>query len=422
VTVGAHPGIVPRLVRPELHAREDLDAYRAVGGYGSGLAGDALVDAVEAAGLRGRGGAAFPAAVKWRAVAGGRSPRSIAANGEEGEPRSHKDRYLLRRRPHLVLDGLLRAAVAIRAERAYVYLSDAEAEESVALALDELDAVGGTGLPVELVRVEHAYVAGEETALVRAIEGGPALPLAKPPRPFEAGIRGGPTLVQNVETLANVPFVAIEGPERYRDHGTDGSPGTFLLSASGACGAPGVYELPFGLTLEDAFATVAGGFSGRPAGFLMGGYFAGVLGPRGADLRLDYDELRAAGSGLGCGAVTALDACSCPVVATAAVSAYFAGESARQCGVCRNGTAAMAEALERLCRQEPDPDDLDRLEGWSVRLPGRGACGFLDGAAGLVGSLLREFPEEVEAHAAGDCPRCATARVPVATTSEGWMG
>jgi NADH:ubiquinone oxidoreductase subunit F (NADH-binding) len=396
-----YPGLAPRLLRPELEGRESLAAYRAAGGCGGGAEGDALLAEVEAAGLRGRGGAAFPAARKWRAVAAGPAPRVLLVNAHEGEPTSAKDRQLLRRRPHLVIDGARRAARAVGASELVFWVGDAEAAGSVRAALAELEA----GLEVELriVAAAGGYVAGEESAAVRGVDGERPVPHAKPPRPFESGVGGRPTLVQNPETLANVPFVAANGGDAYREEGTATSPGTFLLTASGACGAPGVAEVPFGVSLAEAFGAVAGGLAAPDGAFLMGGYFGGILGPRARGLALDYDALAAAGSGLGCGAIEALPAAECPVAATARVCGFFAAESSRQCGACMNGTAAMGEALARLRDGQSGEDDVERLGRWAQDLPGRGACALLDGAARLVGSLLREFPEEVAAHRAGEC-------------------
>jgi NADH:ubiquinone oxidoreductase subunit F (NADH-binding) len=167
-----------------------------------------------------------------------------------------------------------------------------------------------------------------------------------------------------------------------------------------------VYEVPFGLSLEEAFADVAGDFSEEPGGFVMGGYFAGLLGERGRSLPLDYDALRSAGSGLGCAAITVLRRDECPVRTAATISAYFAGAGAEQCGVCIKGSAAMRDALERLCDAGSDASEIARLEGWSTSLRGRGACALLDGATTIVATLLREFPDDVAAHLRGACNRC----------------
>jgi NADH:ubiquinone oxidoreductase subunit F (NADH-binding) len=400
--VDAFPGFEPRLVLDSAE-REEIDAYRARGGYAGGLSGEALVEAVESSGLRGRGGAAFPAGVKLRSVASRSGPRYVVANGEEGEPASIKDRWLLRMRPHLVIDGLDRAAQAVDADRSYLFVSDPVAAASVAAALDERGAAGA--IPRELVTTEPRYVAGEETAVVRAINGGPALPLDKPPRPFESGVDGRPTLVANVETLANLPRIATHGPDEFRALGTERSPGTFLLTLSGACARAGLYETPLGVSIRDALQVLVGDVD-EPAGFLMGGFFAGLLGPRGLDARLAYDDLRDDGSGLGCGAIVVLDRNDCPVAAAADVMDYFEHQNAKQCGACIRGTAAMRDVLLELAGGVADADRVERLRGWSMSLRERGACALLDGAAGVAGSLLREFPDDVASHLAHPCERC----------------
>ena len=412
LTVGCYPGVEPRLLIDSAE-RESLTAYRDRGGYAGGLQGDALIDAVEASLLRGRGGAAFPLSVKLRTLESQHGEKFIVANGEEGEPASIKDRWLLRKRPHLVLDGLFRAAAAIGAQRGYVYVSDARAGDSVEVALGEL---GGTPLPIIVHRVDAAYVAGEETAAVRSINGGPAKPTDKPPRPFQQGVDSKPTLISNVETLANLPFIATRGAAAFKVHGTDtGSPGTFLMTVTGACERPGLSEVPMGVTMRDALRTLGRPF-GEPNAFLMGGFFAGLLGPRAMDVELTYDRLKAAGSGLGCGAIVVVGENDCPVSATADVLAYFARENAGQCGACIRGTSAMSKVADALSQGQADFASVEKLRAWSVSLIGRGACNLLDGAAYVAASLFREFPGEVDAHLAGHCDACAR-HAPGAATS-----
>jgi NADH:ubiquinone oxidoreductase subunit F (NADH-binding) len=400
LTTAVHPAIRPRLLLPDREPgredREDSAAYHARGGYRPGLTGRALIDAVARSGLRGRGGAAFPTARKLASVAGAPGEHVLIANGEEGEPASAKDRWLLRHRPHLVLDGALRAAQAAGAGTVYVYVSDPVAAASVRAAIDELpDSALELTVELTVVEVDPGYVAGEETAAVRAIDGGPAKPTDKPPRPFEAGVRGLPTLVCNVETLAVLPAVA----------GGAGC-GSFLLTLGGDCPRPGLYEVPYGIALGEA-VDLMGGQSMPPRGYLMGGYFAGLLNARGHRLPLDPDRLAEAGSGLGCGAVAVLGPGDCPIWRTAQVLAYFDLNNAGQCGSCYNGTAAMSGVVSALAHGAARSADLDRLGGWTRSLPGRGACGTLDGAANAARTLLREFPETVSEHLAGRCRRCA---------------
>jgi NADH:ubiquinone oxidoreductase subunit F (NADH-binding) len=400
LTTGAYPGISPRLLVSE-PGREGRGDYERRGGYRHGLPGHDLIDAVGAAGLRGRGGAAFPAARKLAVVAAEPGEHVVIVNGEEGEPASVKDRWLLRTRPHLVIDGALRAASAVGAATVYIYVSDAAAADSVRAALGELDGSvtqGNQAVQLDVWQVEPGYVAGEETAAVNAINGRPAKPSEKPPRPFEAGVRGLPTLVSNAETFANLPGIAA-GATRAAD--------TFLMTLGGACPSPGLYEVPFGVAIGEAARVLGGMEPGSAQGYLMGGYFAGLLNTRGHELPLDYDALKIERSGLGCGAVTVLGPGDCPVGVTAQLLAYFARENAGQCGSCFNGTAAMSGVAVALAEGLAGDADIRRLHSWCASLVGRGACGTLDGAVNIAASMLREFPDAVDAHLRERCPRCA---------------
>jgi NADH:ubiquinone oxidoreductase subunit F (NADH-binding) len=404
LTVAAWPGAEPRLLRLA-EGREDHAEYVRAGGYQPLDDPDRLLDEVDGSGLLGRGGAAFPLAVKLRTVRdAGHTGRNtvVLANGEEGEPASVKDRWLLRNRPHLVLDGVRLAARMVAAERAYVYVSDPSSATAVENAIAELD----TELSITVVAVEPTYIAGEETAAVRAINGGPAKPTDKPPRPFELGIGGNPTLVSNVETLANLPYVQRHGANSYRAVGTSGSTGTFLATITGAGRPAALYELPFGVPIVDLLA-LHGVSADHVNGVLMGGYFAGLLNREVLDATLDHETIRGLGSGLGCGAVALLTD-DCPVAVAASVMAYFDRENAGQCGSCFNGTAAMSAVTGALRDGMATPDDLARLERWSVVLRGRGACATLDAATNLAATLLLQFPQVVARHLDGACDACGT--------------
>jgi NADH:ubiquinone oxidoreductase subunit F (NADH-binding) len=402
LAVGVHASIAPRLALGGAD-REDYRTYQANGGYETGASGPELVSEISSAGLLGRGGAAFPTATKLRALLAQTGPKYLVANGEEGEPASIKDRWLMRKRPHLVLDGLLRIATAIGAESAYIYVSDKKAENSIHRAIEER---GRTPVPLKTFRVDPSYVAGEETSVVRAINGGPAKPTDKPPRPYQSGIFGRPTLVSNVETLANVPFISINGADAFRAAGTQSSSsGTVLITVTGACQRPGLYEVPLGLPLNTLLFELAGVQDGV-RGYLMGGYFAGLLNSSARDLSISYQHLSEVGSGLGCGAIVVIGNNDCPMAASADVMAYFARENAGQCGACFRGTAAMSTTINSIALGQASEKDIDRLRGWSTSLRGRGACAALDGAAQLAATLLREFPEEIELHRSGSCPRC----------------
>ncbi|MCX5445602.1 NADH-ubiquinone oxidoreductase-F iron-sulfur binding region domain-containing protein [Streptomyces nigrescens] len=378
--LGAAPGVT-----------EDAGAYVAAGGYRRAIGAAELLDRID--GLRGRGGAGFPTAAKLRAVRDAGPRPVVVANGEEGEPGSVKDRWLLRARPHLVLDGLALAAEITGAERGYVYVSDTAAGERIRRALAERT----PQLPCDVVDTPHTYVAGEETAVVRRINGGPALPTAKPPRPYQQGVGGAPTLVANVETLARIALIAAQPDHRRRT-----ARATLVTLAGG--GDPLLAEVPYGCTLR-TLAQAQG--TPEPAGALMGGLFGGLIGPGRLDLALDPDTLAAAGTALGCGAIRFLAPDECPVSLVSAALAHLAAESARQCGICVAGTGSLRDAVGALTNGTADSGLLTRLQRWSTSLPGRGACGLLGAAAGTTGSLLRAFPDLVRAHLDAPCPGCA---------------
>lgn len=355
-----------------------------------------LMAALEPAGLRGRGGAGFPTHVKWRAVANADGATVVVANGHEGEPASAKDRWLLLNRPFLVLDGLLLAAVAVGASRAIVYVSrnDTAAAASAAVAQARASGLVPGGISLEVFRVSGGYVAGEESAVCRAINGGPALPTAKPPRPFEVGVDGRPTLVNNVETLAQAAWIAAHGADTFRAAGTSSSPGTALFTLNSPGGAGLVVEAGLGASVGTLFAEV--GHQLAPSDrLLMGGWFGGVLRESAADLMCCYDAMTKAGSGLGCASITALRHDEV-LPGVAELADWYAHESARQCGVCKNGTQAISQTLQRVAAGDLDPEHAEKLSRWGTSLPRRGACALLDGAAALARSAAVELttPED----------------------------
>jgi NADH:ubiquinone oxidoreductase subunit F (NADH-binding) len=396
LTIATWPGIEPRLLRP------DADS-----GYQRLDDPDRLLEQVDLSGLLGRGGAAFPLGTKLRTVrdAGRRGSETVVvANGEEGEPASVKDRWLLRNRPHLVLDGLRLSTAVVGATRAYVYVSDDRSAGAVTSALAELEPHTFGETTVSVVTVEPGYVAGEETAAVRRINGGPAKPTDKPPRPFEEGVLGLPTMVSNVETLANLPYIHQHGSQRFRAVGTPMSPGTFLATITGGGRPAALYEIPYGAAFSDLLE-LHGLTAESVHGALMGGYFAGLLNTDILDATLDHETIRRIGSGLGCGAISILTD-DCPVAVAASVMSYFDRENAGQCGSCFNGTAAMAAVTSALRDGVATEEDVARLRRWSVVLRGRGACGTLDGAANIAASLLQQFPQLVTRHLTNDCEPC----------------
>lgn len=363
-----------------------------------------LIAAVEAAGLRGRGGGGFPTGRKLRAV-GGRAV--VVVNGCDGEPVSDKDRALLTLAPHLVLDGAELAAHAVHADRIVLCLHREDSTiPGVAAALAQRPAAGPRP---RLVEIPRRYVSSEESALIKYLNGGDGRPTAKPPRPFERGVNGRPTFVGNVETLAHLALIARYGPEWFRACGTPRSPGTALFTVSGVVARPGVHEVALGTPIGEALR-LAGGLSEPAQAVLVGGLGGAWLPwPQAATLPLAHDELAEAGAVLGAGALVALPATACGVTETARIVRYLAGESAAQCGPCMFGLPAVSEDLEHLARGASGGEQVrHRLQRRLKVIKGRGACAHPDGAVRLAASALRAFEADVAQHLTGRPCRSAT--------------
>ena len=358
-----------------------------------------LLAAVEESGLTGRGGAGFPTAIKLRTVAAARSP-VVVANGTEGEPASAKDKALMRANSHLVLDGVVAAAAVVGAREAIVAISrDGECGATLHRALRQRPPGGPS---IRIAAVPERFVAGEESALVHWLNGGDAKPTFTPPRPFEKGVGGRPTLVQNVESLANVALVARYGADWFRAAGTSAEPGTALVTVHGAVKGQRVVEVELGATLRE-LVELCGGLAAPPRAILIGGYFGSWIPPE-LDLPLTQEALRPLGASLGARTVAILPADVCGLAETARVARYLAGESAGQCGPCVFGLPAVADALETIARGAPGgAAALDRLPRLSAQIARRGACAHPDGTLRFVESALAVFADEIDHHLAGRC-------------------
>jgi NADH:ubiquinone oxidoreductase subunit F (NADH-binding) len=355
---------------------------------------------LEASGLTGRGGAGFPTAEKLRAVAQRRSP-VVVANGTEGEPASAKDKTLLATDPQLVIDGAVVAARLVGATDVYLAVAHTNGEGRAALeraAADRHD----DGIVLQLVSVPDRFVAGQETAVVNWIDGGPAKPTTD--RPFERGVRGRPTLVQNVETLANLALIARHGAAWFRRAGTPEEPGTALVTVHGAVRSPGVAEFELGATLREVLS-LFGGLTAIPQAFLVGGYFGTWVPARDVyDLPFTNETLRPLGASLGARLVVALPQDACGLAETARVIRYLEGESAGQCGSCLFGLPALADAFESLAYDGDGASRaVDRLSQLVPQVENRGACALPTGATRLVRSALHVFGDEVDSHRRSFC-------------------
>jgi NADH:ubiquinone oxidoreductase subunit F (NADH-binding) len=366
-----------------------------------------LIDELEAAGVLGRGGAGFPVGRKWRSLAGRTDGRAIVlVNGAEGEPRSHKDRVLMARRPHLVLDGAMLAARAIDADAVVVYVGEEHVWAAAAMSNALAERAGLGDLPVRIVRAPIGYVAGEASAAVHYVNDGIALPTA-PPRPSERGIDGQPTLVQNVESLACAALVARFGASWYRETGRDGANGTALVTAGCLDDRVVVREIELGTTAGEV-ATAIGLGRDAVSAMLIGGYFGTWASTSAAwNLPLDPAAMKARRLTFGCGMVSFLPTDACGVSATAEVMGFLARGSARQCGPCRYGLAAIAKTTDALAAGRAGLAELDEIERLLGLVVGRGACHHPDGAAALMTSALATFGEEFTRHARGQ--RCGAA-------------
>ena len=368
-----------------------------------------LIDEIARAGLRGRGGAAFPTATKLSAVAAAPGRAVVLANGCEGEPLSHKDSLLLERLPHLVLDGAIAAARAVGADE--IVLATAEGALRgplhLDLALRERADLGGRGLKVRLETVPEGYVSGQESAVVSRLNGGPAKPMAAP-RVFERGLGRRPTLVSNVETLAHIALIARHGADWFRSLGTDARPGSTLVTVGGAVARPGVFEIAYGTPVASVMAA-AGGVSEPLRAFLLGGYAGSWVGAEHG-YRM---ELSGVDSGaLGAGIFFALGESACPVAEVVHVAGWMAAQSAGQCGPCVNGLNSIAAALEQVRSGRDGEVALRRVIHWSSLLERRGACRHPDGVARFIASALGVFAADFDRHALhGACDACPAHRV-----------
>jgi len=352
------------------------------------LTGQELIKRLDAENLRGRGGAGFPVGRKWSTVRqNGHGRAVVLANGAEGEPLSQKDRALMTERPDLVIDGALLAADAVRAREIIFYVGREHRPAINAMRL-ALQGRGERALRnARLVEAPTAYISGEESAAVHFINAGDARPTTTPPRPFERGVDGRPTLVQNIESLAMAGLIA---------RGVDSR--TALVTISGSVQRAGVAEIPLDASLAQA-ADAAGGLRRDAQAVLIGGYFGRWAAINDVwPYTLEPASLRARGLTFGCGVIYFLAADNCGVEATARIMTYLASQSARQCGPCVFGLGAIAAATRRLADRSAQPEDLDRLQRWSSQLAGRGACKHPDGAAGLLASALGVFVDDFTAH------------------------
>lgn len=402
------------LLKEDILLGADLDAWLAHGG-GEGLANAlsdpvAVIPTIAEADLRGMGGAGFPTHRKWALVAAktGRA-KYVICNGNEDEPGTFKDRYLLERTPHQVIEGALIAAVATRANHVVLYINPHEqqaitvgrqavkqwCESSLFAAVERY--LGGE-LSLAVVPSSGLYIGGEETAVIATVEGGFPFPRRKPPYPADQGVNGAPTIVNNIETLAHVPGILRNGAQWYRSLGIGDAAGTKLYSLSGDVLCPGLYELPMGTSLEELVFTHGGGMlQGKEfKAVFTGGPSNTVLTKRDLDVALDFDSVRQRRSHLGTGAMIVISEGTSIVRKVAEYVEFFAHGSCGQCPPCKGGTFQLTRLLNRIDTGRGVGADLEALENLCHILPGSGRCSLIDGAVTVVESSLHHFREEYE--------------------------
>ncbi len=394
-----------------------IDRYLATGGYRGlrralSMTPAEVIEEVKASGLRGRGGAGFPTGMKWSFVPQdtGR-PVYVVVNFDESEPGTFKDRELVERDPHQLIEGAAIAAYAVQSHAVFVYVRGEFLWPGQVLARAVAEAydrgflgpgLAGSDYDVEVVlhRGAGAYICGEETALLESLEGRRGQPRMRPPFPAAVGLYGCPTVINNVETLCNVPHVLDRGASWYASIGTEKSPGTKVFSVSGRVGRPGNYEVPMGTPARVLIEELAGGVEGgrRLKAWTPGGSSTPFLTAEHLDVGLDFESIQAAGSLLGTGAVIVTDEADCMVEAALRLVRFYAHESCGKCTPCREGTWWAERVLWRIEHGLGRPDDLALLEDLAANMLFRGFCPLLDGAVSPIASTLRHFRDEYEAH------------------------
>ena len=402
-----------------------LAGYRARGGYEAAgralteLMPEQVVELVKDSGLQGRGGAGFLTGLKWSFMPKRTDrPKYLVCNADESEPGSFKDRILLERGAHMLLEGILIGAWATGAERTFVYVRGEYAEPARRLqrAIDEAYAAGilggsvlGTGFRHDVVVQlgAGAYICGEETGLLESLEGKKGQPRKKPPFPAEYGAFGMPTTVNNVETFCHVPHILAHGAQWFRGFGTEKSPGTTLFGVSGHVVRPGLFELPLGTRLDEIVYRHAQGVpdSRRIKGVIPGGMSMPILPASQLDVPMANEFLRERKTMLGTGGVMVMDDTTCMVRVGCIITWFFRDESCGQCTQCREGTGWLHKLMLRLERGAGRAEDLDILLDVAAKMEGQTICAFADAAAWPVQGLLRHFRSDFERHVElGKCP------------------
>lgn len=398
---------------------DTLEGYRQQGGY-EPLAKalkeyqpDAIVDLMKQSGLRGRGGAGFPTGMKWSFLAKNDKPRYLCCNADESEPGTFKDRMLMEKNPHQLIEGVIITSYACRVTTAFIYVRGelAFAGRQIQRAVDEAYAAGligkdilGSGYSLDVIvhRGAGAYICGEESALMESLEGRRGYPRLKPPFPAVIGLYGGPTVINNCETLSTIPAILREGADWYAQFGTEKSKGTRLFCLSGQVKKPGNYELPLGTPIRTLIydEEYGGGILGdkQLKAIIPGGSSTFLLGADKVDTPLDFESIAAAGSMLGSGGVVVINEDTCMVGAILRMTEFYRDESCGKCTPCREGTYWLTEILERLEHGHGKEKDIALLLDICDNISGKSFCPLGDAATSSITSGIKLFREEFEYH------------------------
>ncbi len=394
-----------------------LAGYRADGGYSAldkalGMEPAAIVDEVKKSNLRGRGGAGFATGLKWTFLPKDVRPRYLTVNADESEPGTFKDRYIIEHDPHQLIEGIAITCYALDIHVAYVYIRGEFPKQARILeeAVQEARAAGVIGarllgkkdfdLDIHVHRGAGAYICGEESALLESLEGKKGYPRLKPPFPAIVGLWGKPTIINNVETIANIPWILSNGGEAFAALGTGKTGGTRLFGVSGHVNRPGVYEKPVHYNLKKLIMEDAGGIVGgrKLKAVIPGGSSSPVLRGDEIDISLEVDAVKAAGSMSGSGGIIVFDESTCLVRALARISKFYAEESCGQCTPCREGTSWMEGILEKIEHGHGTRGDVEKLEQLAGNIGGNTICALGDAASMPVQSFLKKFKDEFLRH------------------------
>ena len=413
-----------------------LSTYESIGGYkawrkiiNEGTPPEEIIETVKQSGLRGRGGAGFPTGLKWSFLAKGDMQKYLVCNSDESEPGTCKDRDILRLNPHALIEGMAITSYAIGATVAYNFMrgefSD-EPYERFESALEEAyksgllgEDIGGRGITVSIITTlgAGAYICGEESALLEALEGNKGLPRYKPPFPAVVGLWGKPTIINNTETLASVPSIIRNGSKWFSNIGVEGSGGPKIFSVSGHVNKPGNYEIPLGTPFSELLAMAGGVRQGRVLkAVIPGGSSVPIM--KAEDImkcNMDYDSIQKAGSLLGSGAVVVMDDTTDMVLVLQRISRFYFTESCGQCTPCREGTGWLYRVLTRIVNGAGQPGDIEKLDRVAANIEGRTICALGDAAAMPVRSFINHFREEFEYYIENQQSKIGTASLPLWT-------